>query len=338
MKSGQRLRLNLTTYSDPMSLCNLQGLFYVRIRTMIDITLLGTGGTVPLPDRFLTSLLIRWMGHEMLIDCGEGTQIALNEHGLSCRHIDAIFLTHFHADHTAGLPGLLLSMAKADRTEPITVYGPKGLNEIMEGVRLIARYIPFEVDMVEVDRDSEIIQDELHIHPVPLRHSVPCFGYVMNMPRKPKFDRERAVETGIPMKYWGTLQKGNIVEEEGHTYTPDMVLGKNRKGLKIVYATDTRPVRALQEEAKCADLLITEGMYGDPEKIEKARLNRHMMMQEACNIAKKADVKQLWLTHYSPSMHVPSDYEEECRSLFEHTVISVDGQHVDLSFQDEDKK
>ena len=116
---------------------------------MIDICLLGTGGTVPLPNRFLTSLLVRWNGHEILVDCGEGTQIALNAKTLSCRHIDAIFLTHFHADHTAGLPGLLLSMAKADRTEPITIYGPRGLEDLLKGVLLIARYVPFEIKIVE---------------------------------------------------------------------------------------------------------------------------------------------------------------------------------------------
>lgn len=305
--------------------------------TMIDITLLGTGGTVPLPYRFLTSLLLRCNGHELLVDCGEGTQITLNKCGLSPKHIDAILLTHFHADHTAGLPGLLLSMAKADRTEPITIYGPKGLTEIMEGVVLIARYIPFEVKLVEIDKDTTVIFDEINIHPIPLRHSVPCFGYSFELSRRPKFEREKALANEVPLKFWGALQKGETIESEGKTYTPEMVLGKERKGLKVIYATDTRPVHALYEAAKNADLLITEGMYGDVEKIEKAKLNRHMMMQEACDIASKANVRSMWLTHYSPSMHEPEIYEEELKSLFTNTVISRDGQHIDLSFVDEDE-
>ena len=268
----------------------------------------------------------------MLIDCGEGTQISMKERNLPVRHIDAIAITHFHADHTAGLPGLLLSMAKADRKEPIVIYGPKGLHEMMEGVRLIARYIPFEIEEVELEKGDGFTVDNLQITSFPLRHSVPCIGYTMELKRTPRFDKEKAVANHIPLKYWGRLQKGNTIEEDGVIYTPDQVLGEERKGLKVVYATDTRPVNALAEAAKHADLLITEGMYGDEEKADKAKLNRHMMMQEACLLARDAEVSQLWLTHYSPSMHDPFQYRDVCRSIFDHTVISTDGQHADLSY------
>lgn len=305
--------------------------------TMIDITLLGTGGTVPLPNRFLTSLLVRWNGHEMLVDCGEGTQIAMKKLNMPCRHIDAIVITHYHADHTAGLPGLLLSMAKADRSEPITIYGPKGIHELMEGVRLIARYIPFEVNEVELDKNEGFELDGLSVTSFPLRHSVLCVGYQMTMQRKPMFDRDKALANNVPMKLWGILQKGNTVEQDGVVYTPDMVLGRQRKGLKVVYATDTRPVSGLVQAVQDADLLITEGMYGDTEKIEKAKLNRHMMMQEACSIAKQCNVRRLWLTHYSPSLHDPSEYESMCHELFEQTVVSKDGQRIDLCFEDEEE-
>ena len=268
----------------------------------------------------------------MLIDCGEGTQISMKERNLPVRHIDAIAITHFHADHTAGLPGLLLSMAKADRTEPIVIYGPKGLHEMMEGVRLIARYIPFEIQEVELEKGDGFTVDHLQVTSFPLRHSVACIGYTMELKRTPKFDKEKAEANHVPLKLWGRLQKGNTVEQDGILYTPDLVLGAQRKGLKVVYATDTRPVNALAAAAEEADLLITEGMYGDTEKIEKAKLNRHMMMQEACNLAKEANDRRLWLTHYSPSMHDPYLHMEECTSIFEHTVISMDGQHIDLSY------
>lgn len=299
---------------------------------MIEVTLLGTGGTVPLPGRYLTSLLVRWSGHEMLIDCGEGTQISMKERNLPVRHIDAVAITHYHADHTAGLPGLLLSMAKADRTEPIDIYGPKGLHELMEGVNLIARYIPFEIREHELEKDEGFVIDNLQVTSFPLRHSVPCIGYQMDLKRSAQFDKDKAIENGVPMKYWGRLQKGNTIEEDGVVYTPDLVLGRQRRGLKIVYATDTRPVNALQCSAQDADLLITEGMYGDNEKIDKAKNNRHMMMEEACTIARNANVKRLWLTHYSPSMHQPDLYQEACDAIFAGTVISKDGQHMDLSY------
>jgi ribonuclease Z len=303
---------------------------------MLDVCLLGTGGTVPLPERWLTSLLVRWEGKELLIDCGEGTQIAMHAHGFSCRHINTILLTHFHADHTAGLPGLLLSMAKADRTEPITIIGPKGLPEILKGVYLVARYIPFEIHYMELEEnEQEFDVDDLHISAFSLRHSVPCYGYELNLERRPKFDVEKARENYVPLQAWNMLQKGSSVELNGVIYTPEMVMGTARRGIKVVYATDTRPVAAICEHAKGADLLIAEGMYGDPEKLENAKQNKHMMMREAAEIAKEADVRELWFTHYSPSMYEPLIYEAEMMEVFEHTVVARDGQREDISFKDE---
>ena len=303
---------------------------------MLDVCLLGTGGTVPLPERWLTSLLVRWEGKELLIDCGEGTQIAMHAHGFSCRHINTILLTHFHADHTAGLPGLLLSMAKADRTEPITIIGPKGLPEILKGVYLVARYIPFEIHYMELEEnEQEFDVDDLHIRAFSLRHSVPCYGYELNLERRPKFDVEKARENYVPLQAWNMLQKGSNVELNGVTYTPEMVMGTARRGIKVVYATDTRPVSAIGEHAKGADLLIAEGMYGDPEKLENAKQNKHMMMREAAEIAKEADVRELWFTHYSPSMYEPLIYEAEMVEVFEHAVVARDGQREDISFKHE---
>ncbi len=304
---------------------------------MLDVCLLGTGGTVPLPNRWLTSCLLRCDGRSVLIDCGEGTQIALHRQSFSCRQIDTILLTHYHADHTAGLPGFLLTMAKSERTEPVTIIGPKGLEEILRGVMLIARYVPFEIRYMEIQSREQIFQiGNMRITAFAVKHSVPTYGYCIEVDRRPKFDPQKAQAAGIPLKLWSRLQKGETVtDENGNTYTPDMVLGKERKGIKMVYATDTRPVEYIAEHARGADLLIGEGMYGDPAKMENALKNRHMTMQECAAIAAKAGVRELWFTHYSPSMPDPGIYREEIQAVFANAVISHDGQTGTLKFQEE---
>ena len=302
---------------------------------MLDLCLLGTGGTVPLPERWLTSLLVRCGGTSMLIDCGEGTQITLNKQRYSVKQIDTILLTHFHADHTAGLPGLLLSMAKSDRTEPVTIYGPKGLGDILKGVLTVARYIPFELRYREYENREEVFTvGNMKITAFAVKHSVPTYGYVIDVLRDPKFDVEKAKKLNLPVKMWGLLQKGQTIEFEGNTYTPDMVLGEARKGIKVTYVTDTRPTDYITEHAMCSDLLIAEGMYGDPEKQEKAEYNKHMTMQESAAIAAKAGVKELWFTHYSPSLKDPMIYEDIVKGIFANCVITEDGHHKELSFEE----
>ena len=302
---------------------------------MIDLCLLGTGGTVPLPNRWLTSLLVRCEGSSLLIDCGEGTQITLHKQGYSVKQIDMILLTHFHADHTAGLPGLLLSMAKADRTEPVTVFGPRGLSDVLKGVYTVARYVPFEIRYKEYEsREETFSAGPMNITAFAVKHSVPTYGYVISVARRPKFEVEKAKKLNIPVRMWGFLQKGQIMEYEGKTYTPDMVLGSERAGIKLTYVTDTRPTDFITEHAAGSDLFIAEGMYGDPEKQEKAELNRHMTMQESAAIAAKAGVKELWFTHYSPSVKDPHEYEDSVRAIFSNSVISEDGMHRELSFED----
>lgn len=303
---------------------------------MLDVVLLGTSGTVPLPRRWLTSCFLRINGKCVLIDCGEGTQIALNSHKLSFKSIDTILLTHYHADHISGLPGLLLSMAKSDRTEPIAIYGPKGLEEVLDGIMKIARYVPFQILYKEyIDDVEEIELKEMKVKAFKVQHSVPCFGYQFTIERGRKFDPLKAEALGLPVNLWGKLQKGNEVIYEDNTYTPDQVLLEERKGLKLVYVTDTRPVPIIKEMSHEADLLIAEGMYGDIEKEENAKKNKHMMMQESALIAKEANVKELWFTHYSPSVVNPNDYLEDIKEIFENVVMSKDGQSTVLNFTNE---
>ena len=304
---------------------------------MLDVVLLGTSGTVPLPRRWLTSCFLRANGKCVLIDCGEGTQIALNSHKLSFKSINTILFTHYHADHTSGLPGLLLSMAKSDRTEPITIYGPKGLEELLDGVVKIAKYVPFQIMYKEYSNDIEDIDlGDMKIKAFKVQHSVPCYGYQVSIDRGRKFDPEKARSLDLPIKYWSLLQRGEEVEWEGNIYRPDQVLLEERKGIKFVYVTDTRPVDSILEMSKEADLLIAEGMYGDKEKEENAIKNKHMMMQEAASLAKEAMAKELWLTHYSPSVVNPNDYKEELREIFENIVISKDGQSKTINFIDKE--
>ena len=304
---------------------------------MLDVCLLGTGGTVPLKNRWLTSCLLTCNGHSLLIDCGEATQIALQDHGFSCRHIDTILLTHYHTDHTGGLPGLLLSMAKANRVEPITIIGPKGLQEILAGVYVLARYIPFEIIFREIEKEEETLNVAgLEVTAFKVDHRVLTYGYKIHLPRQPKFEVEKAKENNVPLKFWSLLQKGQTVEEDGITYSPDMVLGKERKGLTVVYVTDTRPTESIVNNAKEADLFIAEGMYGDEEKMENALKHKHMLMKESAAMAKEANVKELWFTHYSTSMVVPQEYEETMKEIFPNCVISKDGQRKMLYFESEE--
>lgn len=303
---------------------------------MLDVCLLGTGGMMPLPYRWLTALMMRYNGTGILIDCGEGTQIALKEKGWSPKPIDIMCLTHFHADHVSGLPGMLLTMGNAERTEPLLIIGPKGLNRVISALRVIAPELPFPIECREIEGDEqEFSFDGFTIRAFKVNHNVLCYGYSMSISRAGKFDKEKAEELSIPMRFWSRLQKGEIIEEDGREYTPDMVLGAPRKGLKVTYCTDTRPTASIVENAKGSDLCILEGMYGEEDKIAKAREHKHMTMYEAAKIAKEAEVPQMWLTHYSPSLNRPEEYMGEVRKIFPNAIAAKDGRSVELRFEED---
>ncbi len=304
---------------------------------MLDVSLLGTGGMMPLPYRFLTSMMARCEGSSILIDCGEGTQVALRKKGWSPKPIDLICFTHYHADHISGLPGLLLTMGNAERTEPLTMTGPRGLERVVNSLRCIAPELPFPIHFVEFNENREHFSiGPYQIDAFKVNHNVPCYGYAITIPRAGRFDPQRAKDQDIPMKYWSRLQKGETIKENGITYTPDMVLGPERKGLKVVYCTDTRPVPVIAEYASGADLFICEGMYGEEDRESKAREYKHMTMYEAAELARKAQPRQLWLTHYSPSLNRPEDYLDKAREIFPRTKAARDGWSLDLNFEDEE--
>ena len=300
---------------------------------MLDVSLLGTGGMMPLPYRWLTSLMVRYNGSSLLIDCGEGTQIALKEKGWSFKPIDVICFTHYHGDHISGLPGMLLTMGNADRTEPLTLIGPKGLERVVGALRVIAPELPFRIHCIEITEPEQTFEmNGYRLKAFRVNHNVPCYGYSLEVDRAGKFDVERAVASEIPKNLWGILQKGEIVEDDGKVYTPDMVLGPARKGLKVTYVTDTRPTESIRVNARHADLFICEGMYGEKDKIKKAKEYKHMTFYEAAELAKAADVKEMWLTHYSPSLNYPEEYMKDVRKIFGNAVAAKDGQTVELTF------
>ena len=279
---------------------------------MIDVCLLGTGGMMPLPYRWLTSLALRYNGRTILLDCGEGTQIALKKAGWSPNPIDVILFTHYHGDHIAGLPGMLLSMGNADRTEPVLLAGPRGLEKVVSSLRVIAPELPFELRYKELTENEESFPlpdaPELRITARKVNHRVTCYCYSFELGRQGRFDAQRAKELSIPLPYWSRLQKGETIEDGGRVYTPDMVLGPAREGLKVAYATDSRPCGNIVKAAEGADLFICEGMYGDEEKLPKAREKKHM---------------------------TPEQFLSGAQQIFPPVSCGKDGRSLTLNFKDE---
>ncbi len=302
---------------------------------MFEVCLLGTGGMMPLPHRWLTSLMVRYNGINVLIDCGEGTQVALKEKGWSPKPIDLILFTHFHADHISGLPGMFLTLGNSERTEPVTLVGPKGLKKVVESLLIIAPQLPFEINYIEIDGDSMRFDfKDFHIDAFKVNHNVTCYGYSISIDRAGRFDSDKAKELNIPLKFWSKLQKGETIEDETGIYTPEMVMGPPRKGIKVTYTTDTRPCKNIPLFAKDSDLFICEGMYGDTEMLEKAKEHKHMTFAEAATMAKEANVQEMWLTHYSPSLFKPKEYIDNARSIFPNSIAAKDGMSADLRYDE----
>ena len=291
---------------------------------------------MPLPYRWLTSMMARYNGQSILIDCGEGTQIAMKEKGWSPKPIDVICFTHFHADHISGLPGMLLTMGNAERTEPLLLVGPKGLSRVVASLRVIAPELPFEIECMEMTLPEHVIRfDGFRIEAFKVNHNVPCYGYSICIDRIGKFQIDKAVALGIEKKYWNRLQHGETIETGKMTLLTEMVFGPARKGLKVTYCTDTRPTEGIVSHAAGSDLFICEGMYGEPEKKEKAKEYKHMMFHEAAELAKKADVAKMWLTHYSPSLIRPEDFMKDVKKIFPQAEAGKDGKSAELMFEEE---
>lgn len=299
---------------------------------MITATLLGCGGTQPLPDRALSALALTVGGGTLLLDCGEGTQTALRRQRVSLYRIDGILLTHYHGDHIFGLPGLWQTMASLGRTEPVMMAGPPGLEELVQTLYRAAGPLPFALQLHPLPGcQGSLTLGALRIQAFPLRHRAPCCGYVCTLSRAGRFDAARAKAAGIPVPLWSRLQNGECVGG----FTPDMVLGPPRRGLKVVYATDTRPTPELCRAAAGADLLCMDSTYANDEDLDKARLYGHSTCRETGELAAKAGVRRLWLTHYSAAVTDVAPGLAAARAAFPAAEAGYDGLRGELHFDRE---
>ena len=307
---------------------------------MLELCTLGTGGTLPLADRALSSLYVRENGRAMLIDCGEGTQVGIRKLGWGFRCIEDVLLTHFHGDHCTGLAGLLLSLEKAGKTETLHIWGPKGLKRVVEGLCVIVPPLSYPVLLHEIPPEGrELEAIGLQIRAFPVDHGgIPCFGYRMTLPRKNAFSPEKAKAIGIPVTAWKKLQDGESVFAGVREIRPEEVSGAPRKGITVVFSTDTRPCETLMKYSKDADLLILEGMYADEEKRPQALKNHHMMFSEAAEIAREAEPGALLLTHFSTSLEDPESCVDSARNIFAKTWTAKDGETIILRYPAEEEK
>ena len=310
---------------------------------MLDVCLLGTAGTIPLPKRRLSATLVRVGGDLVLLDCGEGTQVALRERGWGLRRLKAIFITHVHADHVLGLPGLLLSLGFSGKgaDEPLTIYGPPPLEDVLRGLLVVAPRLPYPLDVVTLSGGEAFPLaglEGVQVGCTQVEHDVPCLAYSLCVYRAPRFAPERAQALGLPVTEWGRLQRGQSVYFGGRTIEPEQVLGPNRRGLRLVLVTDTTltpgVIRFVEARGEGADLLISEGMYGSEEDKPVRWESLHMTFAEAATLARDGGARRLWLTHFGPSLEDPSAHLSRATAIIPETVVGHDALTQTPSFEE----
>jgi ribonuclease Z len=296
----------------------------------LDVVFLGTAGSAPTAARGLPATLIRRGGERLLFDCGEGTQRQLLR-SVGLVDLEEIFLTHFHADHVLGLPGMLKTFGLRGRELPLTIYGPPGLKALLEVLRPIIGRMPFELRLAELEPNEELDRDGYRIAAFNVRHRVQAYGYALVEEARPgRFDEDAALELGVrPGPDFGRLQQGETVTTAGGTEVrPEQVLGEPRAGRKVVLSGDTAPCEMTAVVAHGADLLVHEATFGD-EEAERARETGHTTARAAAALAAEAEVTLLALTHLSPR-HPAGALRAEARELFDNTVVPRDFDRVDV--------
>lgn len=304
---------------------------------MLDLTLLGTGGGMPMPNRFLASLLINYRGNKILLDCGEGTQVSMRICSTGFKSVDLILITHTHGDHINGLLGILSTIGNSDRVDPLTIIGPTGIVDAINAFKILVPYLPYDINVIEIKENEDFIYKfkEMEIHALYVSHSSPCIAYSFYLPRRRKFLREKAEELNIPTKYWKSLHQGNPLNLNGNFINPKMVLGENRGGIKFSYVTDTRPLDSIKDFILNSQLLFCEGTYESLDKLDKALKNFHMTFEEAATLALKGNCEELILTHFSPAILNPEDYINNAQNIFSNSHIGKDHESITLSFNEE---
>jgi len=295
---------------------------------------------MPLPNRHLTSVLLRREGDLFLFDCGEGTQVSLRRLNLRWKKISVIFISHTHADHVTGIPGLLMLSSQVDRDDPLYIIGPPRIAEYIESSRrVLDMYINYEIVVKEITAPGVVYSGEgFHVRAFPLRHTKPCYGYALEEDKRPgEFHVEKAEALGVKRgPKWAALQSGQIVQaEDGTDVRPDQVLGPERTGRKFSFVTDTLAFREIADEVAGSDLFVCEGMF-EKALEESAREKKHMTAEQAASIAKAAAVKKLALIHYSPRY---TEYElkqviKEAEAVFPPTVLSKDRMVFPIEYVD----
>lgn len=301
---------------------------------MIDVCLLGTSGQRPTLTRQLASAFVAAESTGILFDCGEGTQLSLQKNEIRAKRIDYICITHYHADHIAGLLGVLLAIQSSGKNTTVTIVGPSGLRKVFTALTSLTGKFKFPIVLDEFTGKSHTCKiPGGYLKAFPVLHSVECYGYTVELIHKPKFIAKRAEALGIPKYLWSTITDGMPILYNGHSFDSDMFYGSPRIGLKICYCVDSRPTKSIVENANDSDLFICEGMYADDSQIDKAVDNMHMTMYEAAALAKEAGVKELWTTHYSNANVNPVVEQENLRKIFPNTTVAMDGQSKSMIFR-----
>ena len=303
--------------------------------------ILDCGGMMPLPYRHLTSVLLRREGDLFLFDCGEGTQVSLKRLNLKWKKIDAIFISHTHADHVTGLPGILMLNAQVDRKEPLYIYGPPKIHEYIESSRrVLDMYINYPIIVKEITAPCLVHQgDGFYVRAFPLEHTKTCVGYTLEELNRPgEFNPEKALSLNVPMgPLWGKLQKGQtVLSSDGKEVTPDMVLGKERSGRKFSFVTDTLYKASIAQEVRGSDVLVCECMFED-ELIDQAKEKKHMTASQCASIARDSASKSLYMIHYSPR-YTDRELERlltQAQKIFPQARLSKDRMCIEMPYEDE---
>lgn len=301
---------------------------------------LGCGGMMPLPYRHLTSVLLRREGDLFLFDGGEGTQVSLRKLNLKWKKINCIFVSHTHADHVTGLPGILMLSAQVERSEPLYIFGPPKIAEYIETSRkVLDMYINYPIIVKEITEPGVIYEgDGFYVRAFPLEHTKTCVGYTLEeLDRPGEFNPEKAIELKIPRgPLWGKLQHGeSVVNSEGVTVTPEQVVGKNRSGRKFSFVTDTMYLPTIAREVMGSDLLICEGMFADDCE-DQAKEKKHMTSRQSASIARDAGVLRHAMIHYSPR-YTDRDLEvllKQAREVFPKSELTKDRMHFEIPYVD----